>query len=126
MDWSMERPQVFRALLGEAYEVKSTPYGSVGKLYSSQAVEAVWVSKSGEAIDPEWYSQPTVDLILVMQGKLRVEFDHGYQDSIVLEPGDLLVIPPGWKCRACRWPREAPQAAVFFAVYPQYKNEAEA
>jgi hypothetical protein len=39
-------------------------------------------------------------------------------DERVLEPGDLLVLPPGQRCRAYRGPRHVDQAARFLAVYP--------
>jgi quercetin dioxygenase-like cupin family protein len=59
-----------------------------------------------------------VDLILVVQGKLKVEFERPGLSPCVLEPGDLMVVPPDTRCRAYRWPRDAREAAVFLAVYP--------
>jgi ribosomal protein L16 Arg81 hydroxylase len=38
-------------------------------------------------------------------------------DDMVMAPGDLLVLPPGVRCRAYRWPRDAAQATLFLAAY---------
>src|SRR5574341_823643 len=111
-------PRVFHLPQGDALEVKTTPFGSVGKVFSGEGSEAVWVRKEDEAIDPGWFSQPAVDLILVVQGKLKVEFEDPELDSEVLEIGDLLALPSNTRCRAYRWPREAREPTVFFAAYP--------
>ena len=113
-----EQPQVFSVLRDEAVEVRHTPYGSVGKIFSGGGVEAVWVKKQDEDIDPGWFSQPQVDLILVVQGRLRVEFEQTHFPARTLGPGDVLVLPPRTRCRAYRWPRDAAGASVFVAVYP--------
>ena len=112
------KPRVFRILRQNALEIKNTPFGSVGKLFSGEGIEAVWVRKQNEDIDPDWFSQPLVDLILVVQGKLKVEFERSDLSSQVLEPGDLLILPANTRCRAYRWPRDAEEATVFIAVYP--------
>ncbi|HET7089860.1 MAG TPA: hypothetical protein VFL17_14580 [Anaerolineae bacterium] len=111
-------PQVFRILCGDAVETRHTPYGSVGTVFSGEGIEAVWVSKQDEAIEPGWFSQSTVDLILVVQGQLHVEFERPDLAPRVLEPGNLLVLPANTRCRAYRWPRDRKEATVFLAVYP--------
>ena len=113
-----KEPHVFRIPQNEALGIRHTPFGSVGTLFSGQGIEAVWVRKEGEAIDPDWFSQPVVDLILVVQGCLKVEFERPDLEPRTLERGDLLVLPPQTRCRAYRWPRDAKEAAVFVAVYP--------
>jgi hypothetical protein len=113
-----KKPTIFHLLRDEALEIRQTPFGSVGKIFSGEGVEAVWVKKQDEAIDPGWFSQPTVDLILVLQGSLRMEFENEDLPPRVLEPGELIVLPADTRCRAYRWPREAEEAAVFLAVYP--------
>jgi hypothetical protein len=110
--------RVFRLLDGEALEVRYSPTGNVGTIFSGEGIEAVWVCKQGEDIDPEWYSQRTVDLLVVMQGQLRVEFERQDLGPLILNPGDLLVLPASTRCRAYRWPRERREAAIFLAVYP--------
>jgi hypothetical protein len=61
-------PHVFNVLLGQARDVRSTPFGEVGTVFSGQGIEMVWVSKLAEPIDENWFSQETADLILVVQG----------------------------------------------------------
>jgi len=111
-------PRVFHCLDNDALEIKSTPYGSVGKVYGDGRIEAVWVRKQAEQIDPGWFSQAEVDLLLVLHGRLMVEFAQPGQPNRVLEPGDLLILPPGTRCRAYHWPRESAEPTIFFAVYP--------
>jgi quercetin dioxygenase-like cupin family protein len=110
-------PRVFNILRREAIEIKQTPFGDVGRVFSGEGLEAVWVSKHDEQIAPDWFSQDTVDLLLVVQGQLRVEFES-QADALVLQPGDLLVLPANTRCRAYRWPRDRRVATVFVAVYP--------
>jgi hypothetical protein len=90
----------------------------VGTLFRDSRFELVWVRKQGESIDPDWFSYPEVDLLMVVQGKLRVEFADAGQRPRVLGVGKVLVLPPGSKCRAFRWPRSARRPTVFLAVYP--------
>ncbi len=111
-------PQVFDILSNAALEITHSPYGSVGKLFTGEGLEAVWVKKDAEEIDPGWFSQPMVDLILVAQGQLRVEFERSDLEPRLLKPGELLILPANTRCRAYRWPREAKQGTVFLAVYP--------
>ena len=105
-------------LQGEALDVWHSPTGDVGRVFRGAGVEAVWVSKQAEAIDRAWFSQDGVDLIVVIRGQLCVEFAEVSRDRVVLDPGDLLVLPPNTRCRAYRWPRECHEATVFLAVYP--------
>ena len=103
-------------------EVARSPFGSVGKVFSGEAIEAVWVKKQAEEIDPGWFSQPVVDLILVIQGKLKMEFDQPGLPAQLLLPGDLIILPANTRCKAYRWPRSAKEATVFLAVYPQVRE----
>ncbi len=118
MTYADKVPRIFHILRGDALETHTSPFGSVGKLFSGDGIEAVWVKKQREEIDPDWFSQRTVDLILVVQGKLKMEFERPDMSSCVLEPGDFVVLPPDTRCRAYRWPRDAEEAALFVAVYP--------
>jgi hypothetical protein len=110
--------RVFHVLDGEAHNVRETPYGSVGELFSGSGIEMVWVRKQNEEIDPGWFSQSTVDLILVMKGQLRFEFEDEKEADKILKQGDLLVLPPNTHCRAYRWPRESEEGTIFLASYP--------
>jgi quercetin dioxygenase-like cupin family protein len=115
----MTQIRTFNLLEADALEVTETPFGRVGRLHTGEGIEAVWVSKQDEAVDPDWFSQPMVDLIVVLQGQLRVEFEAPDQADRVLDPGDLLVLPADTRCRAYRWPRDRQEATVFLAVYPK-------
>jgi hypothetical protein len=49
-------PHVFNVLLGQASQLRSTPFGDVGTVFSGQGIEMVWVSKLAEPIDENWFS----------------------------------------------------------------------
>jgi hypothetical protein len=115
---SNNEPQVLNILSGDALEITHSAFGNVGRLFTDEGVEAVWVKKEAEEIDPGWFSQPMVDLILVMQGMLKVEYERPDLSSRVLKPGEMLILPANTRCRAYRWPREAGEATLFMAVYP--------
>lgn len=113
-----QEPHVFHLLQGEALDIHRSPTGNVGRVFCGEGLEAVWVAKQQEVIDTAWFSQPSVDLLIILQGQLRVEFEQTQQASVSLEPGDLLVLPPHTRCRAYRWPRDRQEATIFLAVYP--------
>ena len=112
------RPSVYHVLRRDAERVHRGPTGEVGALFSGSGFEVVWVSKKEEAIDRRWFSLPTTDLLLVILGKLRVDFQDSRFEPLVLEPGDFFRLPPRVKCRAYRWPRTSRRATVFLAIYP--------
>jgi hypothetical protein len=114
-----EAPRVFRTLRGEAIETTTSSYGSVGRLFTGEGLELVWVRKENEEVDPGWFSQSVVDLIVVIQGGLRCEFDDPRSKTTDLRAGDVLVLPANRRCRAYRWPREQREATIFIAAYPQ-------
>lgn len=98
-----DEPVVFNVLRGEAVELTPSAYGTVGRLFIGDGVEAVWVSKEHEEIDPGWFSQDRVDLILVVQGELRFEFERDDLEPLLLRPGDFMILPPNTRCRV--WSR---------------------
>jgi len=112
--------QVFNVLRGEASHVRSTPFGDVGTVFSGRSMELVWVRKQGEPVDDSWFRMKAVDLIMVLQGKLKFEFESPDQDDRVLGAGELLVLPAEARCRAYRWPRDASEATIFLAAYPTF------
>jgi len=114
---SDDKPILFHIQREEALEIHHSSIGTVGKLFSGEGIEAVWVKKQSEEIDPDWFSQPMVDPILVAQGKLMMEFERTDLMPCMLAPGDLVLLPPETRCRAYRWPREVKEATVFLAVY---------
>lgn len=110
--------QVFNILRGQASQVRSTPFGDVGTVFSGLGIELVWVSKLAEPIDEDWFSADGVDLILLVQGQLKFEFEPPGLPDRVLGPGEILVLPGDVRCRGYRWPRDAREATVFVAAYP--------
>jgi quercetin dioxygenase-like cupin family protein len=113
-----DHPKFYNLIEEEALDISTSPYGGVGRIFTGEGLEAVWVRKEGEEIDPGWFTQSKVDLILVVQGELRVEFERLDLSPRVLSPGEMLVLPANTRCRAYRWPREAKKATIFLAVYP--------
>lgn len=116
----------FNVLNGEAAQVSTTPYGSVGTMVDDHGVEVVWVVKKDEEIDREWYSQEQLDVLYVVRGMLRIEFADDPSATRTLGEGDLLTVPPGARCRAYRWPRDASAPTIFLAVTPGKDHGAQA
>ncbi len=116
-------PDYYDLKAGEALAVSSSTYGSVGRLFRGEGLEAVWVKKEAEEIDPGWFSQSMVDLILVVQGRLKVEFEQPGIHSRVLGPGEMIILPANMRCRAYRWPRSAKKGTIFLAVYPAEQSK---
>jgi len=110
--------QVFNVLAGEASHVKTTPFGDVGTVLSGKRMEFVWVSKHRAPADDGWFRMKEVELVLVVQGQLKLEFDAPDQHDLVLSVGEVLVLPADARCRISRWPRDSDQAAIFVAAYP--------
>jgi uncharacterized protein len=113
-----EALEVFNVLAGEASHVRPTPFGDVGTVLSGERMEFVWVSKHGEPADDSWFSMKEVELIMVIKGQLKLEFDAPGQRDRVLSVGEVLVLPADARCRISRWPRESDQATIFVAAYP--------
>ena len=111
-------PAVFNVLKGEAVQTRSTAFGEVGTLFSDEGIELVWVSKGDEDVDPDWFCSDEVDLIVVVRGGLKFEFESPDLSERVLGAGDVLVLPSSTRCRAYRWPRHCKEATIFLAVYP--------
>lgn len=110
--------RVLSVLSGQANHVRSTPFGDVGLAFASPDMEVVWVRKLGESVDEHWFSAHEEDVILVVQGQLKFEFEAAGEADRVLGVGDMLVLPPDTRCRAYRWPRDAREATIFVAAYP--------
>jgi len=114
--------RVVSVLSGDADVVRPTPFGDVGTVFSSPDMEVVWVSKHGEPVDEHWFSSPDPDVILVVQGQLRFEFEDPGEADRVLGVGDALILPAQTRCRAYSWPRHGGQPAVFVAACPATRN----
>jgi hypothetical protein len=112
-----DEPLIFATTHGEAHDVRASAYGSEGTLLKSDEIEVVWIRKEGEEIEPGWFEQETTDVIVVVEGGLRVEFEAASAEDRVLGVGDVLILPPRTRCRAFRWPRTQASPTTFVAVY---------
>jgi mannose-6-phosphate isomerase-like protein (cupin superfamily) len=110
-------PHVFDVLARAALATKETPYGRTGTLVDEAGLAVVWVEKADDDVDPGWFEYERTDVLLVVQGKLKVEFRDRPGDDRVLEPGVCLVLPPHTACRAYRWPRDSAEPTLFVAAY---------
>jgi len=109
---------VLNLLRAEASHIRATPFGEVGTVFASPEMEVVWVSKLAEPVDRGWFSAHEDDVIIVVQGQLKFEFEDDGEPERVLGPGDALTLPAETRCRAYRWPRDAAEATIFVAASP--------
>jgi uncharacterized protein YjlB len=111
-------PRVVRTLKREGAAFRAGPTGEVGTVLRTSGFEVVWVRKEHEVIDSKWFESSRIDVLVVVQGQLRVEFPLGVHATRTLRVGDVLVLPARTKCRGYRWPRTSRRATVFLAIYP--------
>lgn len=109
----MDRP--LSVLRHEARETRETPFGSVGVLYASEDLEAWWIWKDEEDVDPAWKVNTRDDFLFVVWGTLKLEL-RDFED-VVLGAGESFVIPASAAFRGYRWPREG-EPCLFVAVSP--------
>jgi mannose-6-phosphate isomerase-like protein (cupin superfamily) len=95
--------------------VRKTPYGSVEKVHAGADLEAWWILKEDEEIEPGPAVLDRDDLLYVAEGSLRLELEG--REPFVLHAGELFVIPAGTPFRGYRWPREGGPCR-FLAVAP--------
>jgi quercetin dioxygenase-like cupin family protein len=112
------RPRVFRPVGEEAGRIDRTPFGSVGQMHVGDGVEAVWVSKQPHQVDPGWFVSDRVDVLVLVAGRMRVQFDSPDLPDEDLHVGDVLVLPAGQRCRVHPTTGDEGRPAVFVAVYP--------
>jgi mannose-6-phosphate isomerase-like protein (cupin superfamily) len=96
--------------------VTRTPYGSVEDVQAGRDLEAWWILKEGEEIEPGPAVMDHDDLLYVAEGSLRLELEG--REPFVLNAGELFVIPGGTPFRGYRWPRESGERCRFLAVAP--------
>jgi mannose-6-phosphate isomerase-like protein (cupin superfamily) len=94
-------------------------YGSVGVVHDGPDLQAWWIWKDGEEIDPQWSELPREDLLYVIEGTLRLELEG--EDPRDLTAGECFVIPAGRRFRGYRWPRDG-QPCLFLAVSARPEN----
>jgi len=59
----------------EALQRGDTPYGSVGVVHDGADLQAWWIWKDEEAIDPDWNALEREDLLYVIKRTLRLELE---------------------------------------------------
>lgn len=99
----------------EALAEERSRFGTVGVVHSGVDLDAWWIWKDDEDVEPTFAVMDREDLLYVVSGSLRLELEGG--ESHVLRPGDAYVIPAGKPFRGCRWPRDG-EACLFLAVAP--------
>lgn len=99
----------------EASSVAASPYGSVGVVHSGTDLEAWWILKDDEKVEPVRAVMDREDLLYVIKGSLRLELGEG--ETRVLRSGEAFVIPAGTPFRGYRWPRDG-APCLFLAVAP--------
>ena len=107
---------VLDVIAREALALEETPYGAVGTVHAGSDLDAWWIWKDGEDVDPELSVCDREDLLYVVRGELRLELEG--REPVVLEAGDVFVIPAGTPFRGYRWPREDDEPCLFLAVAP--------
>lgn len=95
--------------------IRETPYGTVEAVHAGRDLDAWWIYKDDEELEPGPAVMDRDDLLYVAEGSLRLELED--RDPIVLEAGDVFVIPAGTRFRGYRWPRDGAPCR-FLAVAP--------
>ena len=103
----------------QALAEDESPYGVVGVVHSGADLDAWWIWKDGEDVEPTLAVMDREDLLYVIRGSLRLELEGG--ESHVLGPGSAYVIPAGRTFRGYRWPRDG-DPCLFLAVAPAGAN----
>ncbi len=96
--------------------IRQTPYGSVEEVHAGQDLEAWWIFKDGEEVEPGCSVMDHDDLLYVAEGSLRLELEG--REPFVLHQGEVFVIPARTPFRGYRWPRERGETCRFLAVAP--------
>ena len=99
----------------EALAEEHSPFGAVGVVHRGADLDAWWIWKDDEEVEPTFAVMDREDLLYVIQGSLRLELEGG--ESHVLGPGSAYVIPAGTPFRGSRWPRDG-EPCLFLAVAP--------
>jgi mannose-6-phosphate isomerase-like protein (cupin superfamily) len=105
----------FDVVARQALSQDETPYGLVGTLHAGGDLDAWWIWKDREEVEPTLAVLDRDDLIYVIRGSLRLELDG--REPVTLRAGELTVIPAGTAFRGYRWPRDG-EPCLFLAVAP--------
>jgi mannose-6-phosphate isomerase-like protein (cupin superfamily) len=106
---------VLDVLAQEALAIGVSRFGSVGVVHSGEDIEAWWICKDEEDLEPTLAAMDHEDLLFVIRGSLRLELEG--RESCVTRAGEVFVIPAGTPFRGYRWPRDG-EPCLFLAVAP--------
>lgn len=102
--------------MNEALKRRETLYSPVGVVHDGAALQAWWIWKDDESIDPEWNASEGDDLLYVIEGTLRLELDGEPPGD--LTRGECFIVPAGCRrFRGYRWPPDG-APCLFLAVTP--------
>ena len=104
-------------LSGEGLTWRETPYGRVAIVASHPGFEVAWIYKEQEPVDPSLSTMDVDDLIVVLQGGLKLELRANDPQDVVLDPGGAFTIPAGVPFRGYRYPRDQAEPTIFIAIY---------
>ena len=76
-------------LARQALSQEDSPYGTVGVLHAGPELEAWWIWKDGEEVEPVLSVLDRDDLLYVVHGSLGLELEGA--DPVVLCAGELFV-----------------------------------
>lgn len=99
----------------DALAIEESPYGAVGVIHCGDDLNAWWIWKDEEVVEPACAVMNRDDLLYVIQGSLRLELHGG--ESRVIGAGQMYVIQANTPFRGYRWPRDG-EPCLFLAVAP--------
>jgi mannose-6-phosphate isomerase-like protein (cupin superfamily) len=111
------RIRVFRTFSREARQLRRDPNERVGQLFEDKGVGVLWVSKRTGQRDRHWFQHPEIGVLVILRGRLLVEFREKKHRPQTLGPGDVLVVPPNTDFRANSTPHGASEPTLFLTVY---------
>ena len=104
-------------LSGDGINWRESQYGRGAVVATQPGFEIFWIHKDQEAVDPSLLTMEVDDVLIVLQGELKLELRGDEPQDIVLGPGDMFTIPARVPFRGYRYPRDQVGPTVFIAVY---------
>ena len=111
-------------LSGDGTNWRDSPYGRGAMVATQPGFEIFWIYKEQEAVDSNLITMDVDDIILVLQGGLKLELHGDDPKDPVLGPGDVFVIPAGMPFRGYRYPRDQIEPTIFIAIYGRKESPA--
>jgi mannose-6-phosphate isomerase-like protein (cupin superfamily) len=99
----------------QALSREDSPFGAVGVVHAGSDLQAWWILKDDEEVEPSLSVMDREDLLYVVRGSLRLELEG--HEPFVLSAGQVFVIQARTPFRGSRWPRDG-EPCQFLAVAP--------